>query len=47
MGIKRIQIRNILSFKEADISGLEQVTCLLGKNNAGKSNLLKAISFFL
>ncbi|QFU05123.1 recombination protein F [Pseudoalteromonas sp. THAF3] len=46
MGIKRIQIRNILSFKEADISGLEQVTCLLGKNNAGKSNLLKAISFF-
>lgn len=46
MGIKRIQIRNILSFKEVDISGLEQITCLLGINNAGKSNLLKAISFF-
>ncbi|TMP28586.1 hypothetical protein CWB99_10480 [Pseudoalteromonas rubra] len=46
MGIKRIQISNILSFKEIDISELEQITCFLGKNNAGKSNLLKSISFF-
>ena len=46
MGIKSIQIRNLLSFDELQIKSLNEINCLIGKNNSGKSNLLKLLSFF-
>lgn len=46
MSIQSVEISNILSFQYIKVDGLEDVNCILGRNNAGKSNFLKCISFF-
>lgn len=46
MGIKRIKIRNVLSFDNLVIDKIDTINCSLGKNNAGKSNLFKLINFY-
>lgn len=46
MSIKSIEIRNLLSFEHILIEELSDINCIVGKNNAGKSNLLKLVSYF-
>lgn len=46
MSIKSIRVKNLLSFDELIINDIEDINCIIGKNNAGKSNLLKLIRFF-
>lgn len=46
MSIKSIRVKNLLSFDELLINNFEDVNCIVGKNNTGKSNLLKLIRFF-
>ena len=46
MGIKSIKIINLLSFDELVINDFSDINCIIGKNNAGKSNLLKLIKYF-
>jgi len=46
MSIKSIKIKNLLSFDELYIKDFQDINCIVGKNNAGKSNLLKLIRFF-
>ena len=46
MGIKRIKISNLLSFKYIEINDLSTVNCTLGRNNAGKSNVFKLLNFY-
>ena len=46
MSIKSIKIKNLLSFDKLVIDDFEDINCIVGKNNAGKSNLLKLIKFF-
>ena len=46
MSIKSIKIKNLLSFDELIIDNFEDINCIVGKNNTGKSNLLKALRFF-
>ena len=47
MSIKSISIKNILSFDIIEIKDIKDLTCIIGRNNVGKSNLLKVISFFI
>jgi predicted ATP-dependent endonuclease of OLD family len=44
MELKKIQIKNFRSIKDADIQFNHNCLILLGKNEAGKSNILKAIA---
>jgi len=46
MSIKSIKIKNLLSFDELIIDNFEDINCIVGKNNAGKSNLLKLLRYF-
>lgn len=46
MRISEIRIQNYRSFKDCSLS-LSQFVCVTGENNAGKSNLLRAIDQFL
>ena len=46
MGIKSIKIKNLLSYEEIHISDIKDINCIIGRNNTGKSNLLKLIRFF-
>ena len=46
MTIKTIKIKNILSFDFLELKKINSVNAVIGKNNTGKSNLLKAIKFF-
>jgi len=46
MSIKSIKIKNLLSFDELIINKFEDINCIVGINNAGKSNLLKLLRFF-
>jgi len=46
VSIKSIKIKNLLSFDELIIDNFEDINCIVGRNNAGKSNLLKLIRFF-
>ena len=46
MSIKNIKIKNLLSFDELYIKDFKDINCIVGKNNVGKSNLLKLIRFF-
>ncbi|MDM5264577.1 retron Eco8 family effector endonuclease [Sulfurovum sp. XTW-4] len=46
MAVKSIKIKNLLSFDELMIDNFEDITCIVGMNNSGKSNLLKLIRFF-
>ncbi len=43
MRISRVVIKNFRSFELLDAALLENTTCVIGENNAGKSNLLQAI----
>jgi len=46
MTIQSIEITNLLSFDSLKIDQIKDINCIVGKNNAGKSNLLKLIKFF-
>lgn len=46
MSLKSIKIQNLLSFDEFYISKFENINCIIGRNNVGKSNLLKLIKYF-
>jgi AAA15 family ATPase/GTPase len=46
VSIKSIKIKNLLSFDELIIDDFKDINCIVGRNNAGKSNLLKLIRFF-
>ena len=46
MGIKSIKITNLLSFDELIINDFRDINCIVGRNNVGKSNLMKLIHFF-
>ncbi len=46
MGIKSIKINNLLSFNHIIISDIKDINCIVGKNNVGKSNLLKLLKYF-
>jgi predicted ATP-dependent endonuclease of OLD family len=46
MSIKAIRIHNLLSFSDINISNIEDVNCVIGKNNVGKSNVLKCLRYF-
>ncbi|MEQ5348869.1 retron Eco8 family effector endonuclease [Proteus genomosp. 6] len=46
MTIKSIKIKNLLSYNEIYISRIEDINCVIGRNNTGKSNLLKLIKYF-
>ena len=46
MAIKSIRIKNILSFDDFYISDLRDINCIVGRNNTGKTNLLKTIDYF-
>jgi predicted ATPase len=43
--LKRIQIRNFRSCKDVTLDNLPPVTALIGRNGAGKTNVLKAIDW--
>ena len=43
MRISRIVIRNFRSFEHLDVNLTRNITCIIGENNAGKSNLLHAL----
>jgi putative ATP-dependent endonuclease of OLD family len=45
--IKTVQIRHFRSIENATLASCGGMNVLIGKNNAGKSNLLTAIAFFL
>lgn len=46
MTILKIKITNLLSFDDIEINGLHDMNCIVGRNNVGKSNLLKALKFY-
>jgi len=46
MSIKSIRIKNLLSYDELIINDFKDINCIVGRNNTGKSNLLKLIRFF-
>ncbi|MBN3125716.1 retron Eco8 family effector endonuclease [Pectobacterium brasiliense] len=46
MTIKSIKIENLLSYDVLIINRVSDLNCIIGKNNVGKSNLLKLLSYF-
>ncbi|MGI2078880.1 retron Eco8 family effector endonuclease [Shewanella putrefaciens] len=46
MAIKSIRIKNLLSFEDFTLENISDINCIIGKNNVGKSNLLKVLDFF-
>lgn len=46
MAIQSIRVKNLLSFNDVFIDDIQDINCIVGKNNVGKSNLLKIIRFF-
>lgn len=47
MRLSRVVVKNYRSFDTSDIELSEPVTCIIGENNAGKSNLVSAIRLCL
>lgn len=45
MSNKSISIKNCKSFKNMKID-MEGLNCIIGRNDAGKTNILKTISFY-
>lgn len=43
--LSEIRIKNFLSYKDAKFSDLKNYNVLIGKNNSGKSNLIRVIKF--
>ncbi|WP_017216069.1 retron Eco8 family effector endonuclease [Pseudoalteromonas sp. NJ631] len=46
MAIQSIRIKNLLSFDDVFIDDIQDINCIVGKNNVGKSNLLKLMRYF-
>lgn len=46
MAIHSIRIKNLLSFEDVTVDTVKDINCIVGKNNVGKSNLLKLIKYF-
>lgn len=46
MSIHSIRVKNVLSFSDVHIQEIKDINCIIGKNNVGKSNLLKVIRYF-
>lgn len=46
MAIQSIRVKNLLSFEDIFIDDIQDINCIVGKNNVGKSNLLKLIRYF-
>lgn len=46
MGISSIEVHNLLSFEHIYITNIEDINCIVGRNNVGKSNLLKLLKYF-
>ncbi|MBJ7537191.1 AAA family ATPase [Marinomonas transparens] len=46
MTIKSIKVKNLLSFDDFLMDDINDFNCIIGKNNVGKSNLLKLLRFF-
>ena len=46
MAIHSIRIKNLLSFDDVLINDIHDINCIIGKNNVGKSNLLKLLRYF-
>ncbi|TKF31869.1 ATP-binding protein [Vibrio kanaloae] len=46
MTVQAIKITNLLSFDELVVNNLNDMNCIVGRNNVGKSNLLKVLKFF-
>ena len=47
MFISRIYIKNYRNFQEIDIRLNDGVTCIIGENNTGKTNLFHALRLLL
>ena len=47
MKISRVVIRNFRSFERLDVSISTGTTCVIGENNSGKTNFLRAIRLCL
>lgn len=47
MKLKRLRLRNFRCFKEETAIDFEDITALVGKNDAGKSTLMEALDTFL
>ena len=46
MKLKALHLKNFRGFKEYTSIEFEDLTCLVGKNDAGKSTVLEALDFF-
>lgn len=46
MAIQSIRVKNLLSFDDVLIDDIQDINCIVGKNNTGKSNLLKLVRYF-
>ena len=46
MKIKRVKIRNYKTIKNITVNFSPDITLVVGKNNIGKSNVLKALEIF-
>ncbi|EGV1830903.1 TPA: AAA family ATPase [Vibrio parahaemolyticus] len=46
MTVQAVKITNLLSFDELIVDNLNDLNCIVGRNNVGKSNLLKVLKFF-
>jgi len=47
MKLVEVQIKNFRSIRDSNNVGIEPIQALVGENNAGKSNILRAIDVFL
>lgn len=47
MKLKKLRIRNFRCFKEETCINFDEVTALIGKNDAGKSTIMEALDLFL
>ncbi len=46
MYISRIRIQNYRNFKDMEVDFNDGINVIIGHNNAGKSNLINALSMF-
>ena len=44
--IKYIEVKGFRSLKSVEIDSIEGFSCLVGANNSGKSNILRALNLF-
>ncbi len=43
MKLKSVQVTNFKSIEDSGVFSIDEITCLVGKNESGKSNLLQAL----